>query len=164
MEILSNGQEFTLRHGNDVILHSAPGQPMIYVGTGREQVDMYRGNFKIEDYLIERRPLSITSAQQTDAGLVLDLEGVLTATVSETDGAVTLQFVCKDDRIDRFWLRVCADADEHCYGCGEQMSYLDLRGRHFPLWSSEPGVGRDKTTYITWRSDVENGGARRRLL
>ena len=159
MEILSNGQEFTLRHGNDVILHSAPGQPMIYVGTGREQVDMYRGNFKIEDYLIERRPLSITSAQQTDAGLVLDLEGVLTATVSETDGAVTLQFVCKDDRIDRFLLRVCADADEHCYGCGEQMSYLDLRGRHFPLWSSEPGVGRDKTTYITWRSDVENGGA-----
>lgn len=159
MEILSNGQEFTLRHGNDVILHSAPGQPMIYVGTGREQVDMYRGNFKIEDYLIERRPLSISSAQQTDAGLVLDLEGVLTATVSETDGAVTLQFVCKDDRIDRFWLHVCADADEHCYGCGEQMSYLDLRGRHFPLWSSEPGVGRDKTTYITWRSDVENGGA-----
>ena len=159
MEILSNGQEFTLRHGNDVILHSAPGQPMIYVGTGREQVDMYRGNFKIEDYLIERRPLSITSAQQTDAGLVLDLEGVLSATVSETDGAVTLQFACKDDRIDRFWLRVCADADEHCYGCGEQMSYLDLRGRHFPLWSSEPGVGRDKTTYITWRSDVENGGA-----
>lgn len=36
------------------------------------------------------------------------------------------------------------------------MSYFNLRGRHFPLWSSEPGVGRDKTTYVTWRSDVEN--------
>lgn len=47
----------------------------------------------------------------------------------------------------------------HVYGCGEQMSYFDLRGRHFPLRSSEPGVGRDKTTYVTWRSDVENGGA-----
>mgnify|MGYP002310060882 CR=1 FL=1 len=52
-----------------------------------------------------------------------------------------------------------AAEDEHVYGCGEQMSYFDLRGRHFPLWSSEPGVGRDKTTYVTWRSDVENGGA-----
>lgn len=36
------------------------------------------------------------------------------------------------------------------------MSYFNLRGRHFPIWTSEPGVGRDKTTYVTWRSDVEN--------
>lgn len=38
------------------------------------------------------------------------------------------------------------------------MSYFNLRGRNFPLWTSEPGVGRDKTTYVTWRSDVENKG------
>ena len=36
------------------------------------------------------------------------------------------------------------------------MSYFNLRGRNFPIWTSEPGVGRDKTTYVTWRSDVEN--------
>ena len=24
------------------------------------------------------------------------------------------------------------------------------------MWTSEPGVGRDKSTYVTWRSDVEN--------
>ncbi|MDY7511513.1 hypothetical protein SPJ20_24495, partial [Ralstonia wenshanensis] len=34
------------------------------------------------------------------------------------------------------------------------MSYFDLRGRHFPLWTSEPGVGRDKSTHITWQADV----------
>ena len=159
MEILSNGLNFTLKNGNDVILQDSPDRPMIYVGVGRETVEMYRGNFKIEDYLIERRPLTITSAEQTEQGLVLDLQGVLTVTVTEQNGAVTLAFACRDEAIDRFWFRVNADADEHCYGCGEQMSYFDLRGRHFPLWSSEPGVGRDKTTYVTWRSDVENGGA-----
>ena len=31
---------------------------------------------------------------------------------------------------------------------------FDLRGRHFPLWTSEPGVGRDKSTHITWQADV----------
>ena len=160
MEILSNGLSFTLKHGSDVILQATPDRPMVYVGVGRETVDMYRGNFKIEDYLIERRPLTITSAEQTPDGLILELQGVLTVTVTEEQsGAVTLAFACHDETIDRFWFRVSADAAEHCYGCGEQMSYFDLRGRHFPLWSSEPGVGRDKTTYVTWRSDVENGGA-----
>ena len=159
MEILSNGLNFTLKHGDTILLQATPDHPMVYVGVGRETVDMYRGNFKIEDYLIERRPLTVTSAEQTEAGLVLGMQGVLTVTVTEKDGAVTLAFTCHDESIDRFWFRVNADADEHCYGCGEQMSYFDLRGRHFPLWSSEPGVGRDKTTYVTWRSDVENGGA-----
>lgn len=81
--------------------------------------------------------------------------------VTEKEGAVTLTVAEKAESINRFWLHVEAAEDEHVYGCGEQMSYFDLRGRHFPLWSSEPGVGRDKTTYVTWRSDVENGGAGR---
>jgi hypothetical protein len=48
-----------------------------------------------------------------------------------------------DPTLNRLWLRVPAEADEHVWGGGEQFSYFDLRGRHFPLWSSEPGVGRD---------------------
>ncbi|MFX6330578.1 hypothetical protein ABTF76_20200, partial [Acinetobacter baumannii] len=51
---------------------------------------------------------------------------------------------------NRLWWRVPAQTEEHVWGCGEQMSYFDLRGRHFPLWTSEPGVGRDKSTYLTW--------------
>lgn len=34
------------------------------------------------------------------------------------------------------------------------MSYFDMRGRRFPLWTSEPGVGRDKTAEITFKADV----------
>ena len=43
------------------------------------------------------------------------------------------------------------------------MSYFDMRGRRFPLWTSEPGVGRDKTTEITFKADVD-WKVRRRLL
>nr|MCU0729072.1 alpha-glucosidase [Sphingopyxis sp.] len=32
---------------------------------------------------------------------------------------------------------------------GEQMSYLSLRGRRFPMWTSEPGVGREPGTWLT---------------
>ncbi len=61
---------------------------------------------------------------------------------------------------NRVWLRLVAESDEHVWGGGEQMSYFDMRGRRFPLWTSEPGVGRDKSTEITFKADVtgKSGG------
>ena len=159
MKLIRNGNDFALMHGEDVILENKADKPMIYVGCGKENVDMYRGNFKIEDYVIERRPLSVTGVSETENGVVLDMNGELAVTVAVDGDCAVLSFEQKNPEINRFWFRVAAEAEEKCYGCGEQMSYFNLRGRHFPLWTSEPGVGRDKTTYVTWRSDVENGGA-----
>lgn len=156
MKLIRNGMEFALMNGTDTILECRKDRPMIYVGCGKEDVDMYRGNYKIEDYVIERRPLYVTGIEETKDGVVLDLQGELTLTLKLTGDCAELYFEQKNPDINRFWFRVSADEKERCYGCGEQMSYFNLRGRHFPLWTSEPGVGRDKTTYVTWRSDVEN--------
>jgi alpha-glucosidase len=70
------------------------------------------------------------------------------------DKGLVLTVLHADPAINRLWIRLVAEPDEHVWGCGEQFSYFDLRGRHFPLWSSEPGVGRDKTSYVTWQADV----------
>lgn len=156
MKLIRNGNEFALKHGSETILEYRKDLPMIYVGCGKENVDMYRGNFKIEDYVAERRALYVTGTRETPDGLVFDMEGELSMTLKLDGGCAVLSFEQKNPAVNRFWFRVSADADEKCYGCGEQMSYFNLRGRHFPLWTSEPGVGRDKTTYVTWRSDVEN--------
>lgn len=156
MELICNGREFTVKHGDHVILECTEKKPLIYIGIGRETVDMYRGNFKIEDYVTERRPLKVTGVQQVEDGVCFDMGDVLTLTVRVKGDLAELIPEQKDPAVNRFWLRVAADEQESCYGCGEQMSYFNLRGRHFPLWTSEPGVGRDKTTYVTWRSDVEN--------
>lgn len=156
MKLIRNGMDFALMNGTDTILECRKDRPMIYVGCGKEDVDMYRGNYKIEDYVIERRPLYVTGIEETKDGVVLDMQGELTLTLKLTGDCAELYFEQKNPDINRFWFRVSADEKERCYGCGEQMSYFNLRGRHFPLWTSEPGVGRDKTTYVTWRSDVEN--------
>ncbi|EJF39095.1 glycosyl hydrolase, family 31 [Clostridium sp. MSTE9] len=156
MQACWNHTAWILCHNDTILLEASPQRPMIYVGVGQESIEMYRGNFKIEDYLSQRVPLRVTGAEETDSGWTLDLEGRLRVQVVIQGEIAELSFEQLDPAINRFWLRVCADAEESCYGCGEQMSYLNLRDRHFPLWTSEPGVGRDKTTYITWRSDVEN--------
>lgn len=156
MELLTQKGGFKLFYEGQVILSHSETEPMIYVGYGQETVDMYRGNFKIEDYVTERRPLKVSEITEKDKVLYVNFEDELLVCIKEKDDVCTLDFECKDSGINRFWFRVSADKEEKCYGCGEQMSYFNLRGRNFPLWTSEPGVGRDKTTYVTWRSDVEN--------
>ena len=138
------------------LLCSSDDFPMLYVGCGQESVDMYRGNFKIEDYVTERRALSVTAFTEQPDGAVIDYGEDLRLRVTLDGDCAVLSFTQRNAKINRVWFRIPAEKDECCWGCGEQMSYFNLRGRHFPLWTSEPGVGRDKTTYVTWRSDVEN--------
>ena len=155
MEIIFDNLELVLKNGEDVLLESTRDKPMVYVGRGAERVEMYRGNFQIEDYVSERRPLTCTAAKEIPGGWELDMQGELTVKICLDGDCAQLFFRTDDPGLNRFWLRIAADPNEHCYGCGEQMSYFDLRGRRFPLWTSEPGVGRDKSTYFTWRYDQE---------
>lgn len=143
---------FTLSLAGRVILRHRPDSPCLFVGRGEARMDMYRGNFDIEDYLEERSPLrhaeiaghtiAFAEAPGRPPRLILSIEGD------------AIGFEAPDIAINRIWLRVVADEDEHVWGGGEQMSYFDLRGRRFPLWTSEPGVGRDKTCEITFKADV----------
>ena len=158
MKIICDDLSFALKNGADTLLSSTRSKAMAYVGRGTETMEMYRGNFEIQDYIAERRPLYVTAITETADGCELDLQGELTVAVRLDGDCAALSFTRKNPDINRFWLRVDADESEHCYGCGEQMSYFDLRGRHFPLWTSEPGVGRDKSTYLTWRYDQECKG------
>ena len=146
----------TLGTKDQTLLTHSAAKPMLYLGQGEETVDMYRGNFQIRDYLVERRPLRTMEVREEGGAVRVNFEGVLEMEISTQEDRATLRFTCLDEHVNRFFLRLPAEKDEAVYGCGEQMSYFNLRGRRFPLWTSEPGVGRDKTTYVTWRSDVEN--------
>ena len=152
---IENGQ-YRLLYNGRLLLSQTGNDPMLYVGCGQESVDMYRGNFKIEDYVTERRSLQATAITEQADGTVIEFGTDLQVHVALNGDCAVLSFKQKNPTINRLWFRVAAETDECCWGCGEQMSYFNLRGRHFPLWTSEPGVGRDKNTYVTWRSDVEN--------
>ncbi|KEY58598.1 alpha-xylosidase [Serratia sp. DD3] len=122
---------------------------------------MYRGNFDISDYVSERLPLKKFAITENSDDVVvtfsLDGEAVLQARIFETaEARLKVEFTAFDEKYNRFWVRIAASESESVYGCGEQLSYLNLRGKSFPLWSSEPGVGRNKNTYTTWQADVKD--------
>ncbi len=155
MQLQINGTGFTLRSGQNLILNQTEDQPVLFAGYGKESVEMYTGNFRIEDYVIERKALAVTDIQETDNGILVNFSDEILMDLSVSEGTAILKFEQKNPKINRFWIRTVSSEKEHIYGCGEQMSYFDLKGRHFPLWTSEPGVGRDKSTYMTWKRDVD---------
>jgi alpha-glucosidase len=147
---------FDLLVGDRLVLRHRSDAPCLFVGRGEERMEMYRGNFDIEDYVIERTPLThaAVSGNTITLSAAPGLPVRMMLSVSMRNGTAVVAFASDDRSINRIWLRIVAETAEHVWGGGEQMSYFDLRGRRFPLWTSEPGVGRDKSTEITFRADV----------
>jgi sulfoquinovosidase len=162
MRVVTEPNGLSVFLGENLLFRHGPDDPAIYIGRGQARFDMYRGNFDIEDYLEAREPLTHLDVHTADDSYRLafrrhaDDELQLDLRLEATQEGASLITHYAAPGINRTWWRLAAEHDERVWGCGEQMSYLDLRGRHFPLWTSEPGVGRDKSTYVTWRSDVEN--------
>ncbi|AUW57632.1 alpha-glucosidase [Sphingobium sp. SCG-1] len=154
---------FALWQGDRLLAIHDAAHPMIAVGRGVADVEMFRGNFRLSDTVSERT--SLTHAKvlpQTGSGDVARVEfsrgegrPAILSLVVQSDG---LLLEAHDRAVNRCWLTFHAEPDEKIYGLGEQMSYLDLRGRVFPVWTSEPGVGRDKSTAFTQAMD-EAGNA-----
>ena len=150
------GDGFILSLGDDALLRHTSAAPCVFVGAGEATIAMHRGNFDISDYLVERIPLPHVTV---DGGLLHFRRrpgepALLTLELQRDPAAVTLHVRQADSRLNRFWFRIAAAPAEHVWGCGEQMSYFDLRGRRFPLWTSEPGVGRDPSSLVTFHANA----------
>lgn len=161
MDVSYNDSALVITHKNRTIFKHSAQSPSLFLGVGEANYDMYRGNFDITDYVTERLPLRQYSVEELDGKMVItfnfDGQPAIKMLVSETaESRLKAEFEALDPKYNRFWLRVAATEEEKVYGCGEQLTYFNLRGKNFPLWSSEPGVGRNKDSYVTWLADTND--------
>ena len=142
---------FELRAGAATMLRHDRLAAAFELGIGVADVDMCRGNFQISDALEHRMPLDAFSIDGLSARLWSSLQPgfAMTLTIRIEGGRTKLICASSAPGVNRIWVHFCRDASESIWGGGEQMSYLRLNGRRFPFWTSEPGVGRDKTTELT---------------
>ena len=120
--------------GRELIVHT-PEAPALFLGKGEETIRMYRGNFDIADRVSERLALRFAGMEGGAAVFTsAELAGDFRLRIEEKDGLVRLAGHAEDPRFNRLYLRLRAEKDEHVTGGGEQFSYLDLRGRLFPIW------------------------------
>ncbi|WP_172339855.1 alpha-glucosidase [Novosphingobium sp. SG751A] len=130
--------------GRTVLRHDSQC-PALVIARGHPSVAMYRGNFRIEDepgdHIVPKG-----WRLEDDAVLLLHDEAPV-ARIALGQAALTIHAL--DPAFDRLWVHSHTEPGETVWGGGEQMSYLALNGRRFPMWTSEPGVGRDKATELT---------------
>lgn len=145
---------FDLHFAGRLVLRHRAETPVLDSARGNPTVTMYRGNFKIED-APEGQITPLDSAVE-DGSVTLSHEGTAVARLELSDHRLTITLLTQGH--DRIRLRWHGEPGEAVWGGGEQMSYFALNGRTFPMWTSEPGVGRDKTTELTRQMD-ESGMA-----
>ncbi|CAJ1228930.1 alpha-glucosidase [Levilactobacillus zymae] len=147
------------------ILHSTVTQPAIAVGEGRSHVTMDRGNFQLTDTPQSkiglpwvRRLTQASNTVQFELAPTPSSPSYLRLNLHYRDAGWHLDFTPLAGQLNRFWCRLLAQPTDRFYGGGEQFSAFDLAGRQFPIWTSEPGVGRNKQTAVTQAADRANGG------
>jgi len=151
---IDNGVE--IFYNNNLIIKHQKKKPAFFVGIGIENIENYRGNFKIDDFIEQR--IGLNAYEIIDDTIVFShYETKLELQFVEKNGRLHIRLKA-NEKFNRFWMRMYATQEEKVFGCGEQASYFNLRGRNFPLWTSEPGVGRDKHSLTTFYADKEDKG------
>ena len=157
METAKDG--FTISLEGRPLLHHSAASPALFIGRGDETITMFRGNFNIRDRITQRLALRFERAEGNSFLFSHpDLPGILALNFTQENGLLHLTTETKAPGFNRLFLRLEALPGEHITGGGEQFSALDLRGRKFPIWTREQGVGRNKLTEITRLADASDGG------
>ncbi|MEA5031943.1 MAG: alpha-glucosidase [Sphaerochaeta sp.] len=145
-------------NGFDLMSDTAD-EPALVVGVGRETIHMHHGNFEISDTIANRETPVSSHARMVDGTVELEWEfpkGTVHCRIAVQGKTAEAEFSRTYAGWNRFWLNLVAQEDEAVWGCGEQFSHFNLRGKSFPLWTREQGVGRNKSTPVTRLADADD--------
>jgi alpha-glucosidase len=145
---------FDLHFAGRIVLSHRHDCPALVMARGNPTIEMLHGNFRIEDDPSDH--FAPVDCEIAESAVMLLREGSVVARIELVGNALRVELLLAG--YDRIQLHFHAEAEEVVWGGGEQMSYLALNGRAFPIWTSEPGVGRDKSTALTQIMD-KNGMA-----
>jgi alpha-glucosidase len=140
---------FDLHFAGRLVLSHRADRPVITMARGDPDVAMYRGNFRIDD--APTAQIAPAFCEVSPDCVIMHDQGEPAARLSLTGNRIDIELLRPG--YDRIEIAFHAAPDEAVWGGGEQMSYLALNGRRYPMWTSEPGVGRDKSTELTRAMD-----------
>ncbi len=147
---------FDLLLAGRTILCHRPEAPAISTASGAPRVSMVRGNFRLADDAVAAEPLTRSNRDGSGAIALASADG--SAGVAVTLAGARLILAAKTPH-DRLTIDFALAEGDVLWGGGEQMSHLVLDGRTFPLWTSEPGVGREPGTPLTDQASADGSFA-----
>jgi alpha-glucosidase (family GH31 glycosyl hydrolase) len=132
----------------------------VAVRSAKARYEMQYGSWRITDAQgdwSQGTRFSWDNVKDTEArGTYRDATGKVIVTLDATSdaaGAIKLVYTAADTSVDRISAAfACADG-EHFLGFGGQQDAVDHRGHTIPIWTSEPGIGKnitDDSTPALW--------------
>ena len=112
------------------------GNCIIKVGKGKANYKMNRGSFKTHDFIYEMHKLKSNNINNNEV-LYSYKDIVLKINIIEKKNDIFEILFDLNKDFNRFELTIETFDDECIYGCGEQYTTLNLKGKTVPIWVSE---------------------------
>ena len=107
----------------------------LYGTTGEATYQMKRGTFQTKDHVKRRHRLTFEEFKDGIYWYVSNQDR-LGIQVNTKTQHTTLTFL-NQTSFNRLWFHIPASETEHFYGCGEQFTEFDLKGKKATIWVSE---------------------------
>lgn len=158
LQLAASEGGFDLLLGGRAVLSQRPERPAATLAVGSPQVTMVRGNFRLGDTPAAAPALSHCTIHDAYQAVLTSDDGSaqLEVRIDPGRGRLCLKTMSPHDRLT---VDFVVDPEDALWGGGEQMSYLALNGRSFPIWTSEPGVGREPGTALTDQASADGSFA-----
>lgn len=106
------------------------------VGIGEAAYAMSRGTFRTKDKINVSKTLEFAGKEGNVFHYKKD-EFSVKVTVIQENSATFLSFECFPQQINRLWIHLPSHEHQGIYGCGEQFTHFNLKGKKVPIWVSE---------------------------
>ncbi|MHA1974501.1 MAG: alpha-glucosidase [Candidatus Hodarchaeales archaeon] len=156
--------DFVIYYKGYPLLRHSRKKPVLCLGIGSSSYKQRSGIYKIKDKLhtkilmtemeVERETEECIELLFTNKS-VQDLRLRLKLLIVEDRLEIIPE--CNNEEINRFWLNIQATTNENIFGCGEQFSEINLRGKKIPLWVEEQGIGRGDPKWFTFIANLVAG-------
>ena len=143
-------------------------RPAVRLGVGAFNAVDHLGNFDLNDTVLETVGLPEFEIINQNTFAFSNPErnvGInLVVYEDELTGLYELQVQYPEEfqeglkNFNRIWLDLFSAPDEYVFGAGEQFTFLNLKGRKYPIWVREQGVGRNKSSTLTQIMDAYSRG------
>ncbi len=145
LNIQKDKKGFTISYrGCDIIRHTE-SKPCIGFGSGIGRYKSWHGNFVIkESGKKKHRSGTMKPGEPVEDCLSIACGDGIELQLREHKDYLELEVPACSPDLNRFDLNLVTDPGSAVYGCGEQYSHVDLKGKKVPLWVQEQGVGRGK--------------------
>jgi len=152
----AQGPLVTITHASNpgrILWQSVPGKGFARAAVAEATITENRGSYQIEDNVLRTCEDQTVDRIQTGDGTTTisgKLEGdgcdvgytMRFSRISQNQLGFRLELTDKAEAYNRVYLVYASPPDEHIFGFGEQFTFLDQKGRSFPVISQEQGIGR----------------------